>query len=76
MLKRKLIEGSLLMTKAKSPVEWLITRHAALFLGCSIPKVRRLIAQGKLKARKSWGLWHVESKSLDTYAKSRPITTE
>lgn len=54
--------------------EPIITRHAAMFLGCSQSEIRRLIKAGKLKARKSWGLWYLDGKSLDAYAKSRIAT--
>ena len=47
--------------------EWLTTHEAAVFSGYHVERVRELIREGKVAARKFGPVWQVNRESLSEY---------
>jgi len=50
-----------------SPTEWITTQEAADLTGYSVQYLRRIIRQGRIKARKWVSAWMVDRKALLDY---------
>lgn len=50
-----------------TPTPWVLIPDAAKHLGCSEPHLRRLFAQGQIKAVKTGKHWRTRYEWLDEY---------